>query len=140
MHGFTPISIAGALTSLVVTPALLWVVWRARRLGRFQATPFVGLLLFESLFLVAYMTFLSFQPSRENAAVGALDAVLGAVHGVAALVVFVGFWALLPVALQHYHRGRNLFADHGLVTWSATILRGVALLTGEAIFILHWIE
>lgn len=137
MHGLTPISIAGAATSLVVSPALIALVWRARTTGRFSKAPFVGFMLFESLFLVAYMTFLSFQPARTAAEPGPADATLGALHGVVALVVFIGFWALLPVGASAYRRGRNLFAERPGLTWTAIAVRVLAVVSGEAIFLLH---
>ena len=140
MHGLTPISITGAVTSLLVSPLLLWVIWRARRHQRFLVWPYVGALAFESLFLVGYMTFLSFEPGRSETITDPWDVGLGAAHGVLALVVFVGYWALLPVAARQYQRGRNLFAERAWLTWSATTTRALALLTGEAIFVLHIVQ
>lgn len=137
MHGFTPISIAGATTSLVASPLLIFLVWRARAAGDFRTRPFVGLLVFEGLFLVAYMTYLSFAPDRLAQEPGPWDAVLGAVHGITALVVFIGFWALVPLGIRAYGRGRNFFAERPALTWSAILLRVLAVVSGEAIFVLH---
>jgi hypothetical protein len=140
VHGFTPISIAGALTSLLVSPLLIFLMLRARRRGRFETLPFVGLLLFETGFLVAYMTFLSFAPARQGVEVDAADAWLGAIHGIAALVVFMGFWCLVPWARRAYARGVNLFARRPGLTGAAIGARVVALVSGELIFLLHWVR
>lgn len=140
VHGLTPVSIIGAATSLLVTPLLIYVLFKARNEGRFATRIFVAAMLFESLFLVAYMTFLSFQPGRNDTITDPLDVTLGAMHGVLALIVFIGFWTLLPISLQHYRRGRNLYRESTWLTWSATALRIATLATGEALFVLHLIN
>lgn len=139
MHGFTPISITGALTSLIATPLILYAVFHARKTGEFRRWFYLGPLLFETGFLVAYMTALSFKSERTSTTPSAADAWLGAIHGISALLVFIGFWALLPLALSSYRRGRNLFADKPGLTWTASSIRILTLLSGEAIFILHWV-
>lgn len=140
MHGLTPVSILGAITSLLVTPGLLFLQVRARRDGRFHQAPFLGFLLFESMFLVGYMAVLSFSPSREAATPEPLDAALGAVHGILALAVFLGYWVLFLVARNAYARNRNLFGERPWVHWTSGLLRVATLLSGEAIFILHWVR
>jgi hypothetical protein len=139
VHGFTPISIAGALTSLIVTPLILFAVFQARKTGEFRRWIYLGPLLFETGFLVAYMTALSFQTARTESTPSAADAWLGAIHGISALLVFIGFWALFPLAISQYRRGRNLFAERPVLTWAASALRVLTLLTGESIFVLHWV-
>lgn len=139
MHGFTPISITGALTSLIATPLILYAVFHARKTGEFRRWLYLGPLLFETGFLVAYMTALSFQTDRTSQTPSPADAWLGAIHGMSALVVFIGFWALFPITLASYRRGRNLFADRPVLTWVASGIRILTLVSGEAIFILHWV-
>lgn len=136
MSGVPAYSIFGAVSSVLVTAAILFVFYRALTGHRFLAGLYNATVAFEGVFLVSYMAYDAVvHPAAANPDLPTWMLVVSGVHGLLSLVVFV---ALVYVAVAAHRRGRfgrNYLRDHAGLTWALGVLAILSLLSGELIFV-----
>lgn len=134
-----PLSIFSAVSELLVTAGVLWIVrrnWTGRRF------PLVGLLavaLFEALVNVLYMASRSAHAAtgRESLSLGMK--LFFAAHGTLSLAAYVAFVILALLAWQEQRAGRWFFREHPRLTWTFLVVWLISIGSGEVIFLLRYV-
>jgi len=132
-------SIFSAVSELLVTAGVLYVIRRNWTGKAFPLAVFLTVALFEALVNVLYMATRSAQ-----AATGAHDLSVGmkvffAAHGMLSLIAYLVFVILGVFAYQEQKDGRFFFRERPLLTWSFLVVWAVSIVSGEALFVLRYL-
>lgn len=133
-------SIFSAISELFVTAGVLFVVRRNWTGRMFPFGLFLAVALFEALVNVLYMANRSAQAatgSHEVLSTGMKIFFAG--HGILSLVAYLVFVVLGIFAHQEQKEGRFFFRERPALTWSFLVLWTVSIVSGEAIFVMHYL-
>jgi len=134
-----PFSIFSAVSELLVTAGVLFVIRRNWTRRPFPFALFLAVTLFEACVNVLYMA-----SRASQAAVGAqtLSPALRlafALHGMLSLLAFAAFVVLGVLAHQDQKRGRWFFPEHPALTWTFLAVWIVSVGSGEALFVARYL-
>ncbi len=138
MH-IPPFSIFSAISELLVTAGVLYVILRNRSARRFSFPIFLTVVLFEGLVNVLYMSQRASQASSGAAPMAPGLRLFFALHGVVSLLAFIVFVILGVFAHQDQKRGVYFFRDRPGVTWTFLVVWIVSIVSGEAIFAVRYL-
>ena len=128
-------SVFSATSELLVTVAVLYVVWRAYRHSDFRRGLLVVVLAFEALVNISYMAYRMAVPSEGLADAPGWLTATAALHGILSLGMFLFLLFLAAMAWRDDARGENFFRDHAGTTWAFVGLWMVSILSGEFLFV-----
>ena len=128
-------SIFSATSELLVTVAVLYVVWRAYRHSDFRRGLLVVVLAFEALANISYMAYRMAVPSEGLANAPGWLTATAALHGILSLGMFLVLIFLAAMAWRDDARGENFVRDHAGTTWAFVGLWMVSILSGEFLFV-----
>ena len=129
-----PFSIFSAVSELLVTAGVFYMVrlnWTRRP---FPLSLFVGVALFEALVNVVYM---AGRASRAAAGVDPISPAMKAsfaAHGTLSLLAYLAFVILAVFAWQDQRAGRYFFRERPALTWTFLAVWTVSVASGEALF------
>jgi arginine exporter protein ArgO len=133
-----------AISELLVTAGVLFVVRRnwTRRLFPFGV--FLSVALFEGLVNVMYMANRASEAASApgHAAASALPTgmkIAFAAHGLLSLLAYLVFVVLGTFAHQEQGKGRWFFREHPVLTWTFLVGWMISIVSGEAIFALRYL-
>lgn len=135
-------SIFSAVSELLVTAGVLFVVRRNWTRRRFPFAVFLSVALFEGLVNVMYMAGRASEASAAHAAAPVLPAgmrIAFAAHGLLSLLAYLVFVVLGTLAHQEQERGRWFFRERPALTWSFLAVWTVSIVSGEVIFALRYL-
>jgi len=139
MH-IPPFSIFSAISEILVTAGVLYIIRRNWTGRTFSLTIFLAVALFEALVNVLYMAHRSAQ-----AATGAEPIAPGlrlgfALHGMLSLLAYLVFVILGVLAYQDQRSGRFWFKDRPGVTWTFVVVWLISVISGEVIFAVRYLK
>ena len=136
-----PFSIFSAVSELLVTAGVLYVVRRNWTQRTFPFGLFLAVVLFEGLVNVAYMANRAAAASGPQAAETLSTAMkIGfAAHGILSLFAYLIFVVLGTLAHQEQGSSRWFFRDHPKLTWTFLVLWAISIGSGEAIFVFRYL-
>jgi len=134
-----PFSLFSAISELVVTAGVLWVVSRNWKGRTFPLGLFLGIALFEALVNVMYMA-----TRTAHAASGAEPIAPGmrlafALHGMLSLGAYLWFVVLGVIAWVNQQGGRFWFREHRMHTVCFLVVWAISVLSGETIFVFRYL-
>ena len=138
MH-IPPFSIFSAVSELIVTAAVFYLVrlnWTRRP---FPLPLFLGVALFEALVNVVYMANRAARASTGADAIAPAMKVFFAAHGMLSLLAYLVFVVLAVFAWQDQRAGRWFFRDRPVLTWSFLAAWTVSVVSGEVLFVLRYL-
>lgn len=128
-----------ALSELVVTALVLYVIFTSLRGGPLRWRLLAVTLTFELLVNVAYMVQRTVVVAVHHPnPLGEWLGVLGAFHGLLSLVMFLGLIAISILAYRAERRGESFFRRRRGLTWTFVVLWLVSVLSGEVIYLAVW--
>lgn len=133
-------SIFSAISELFVTAGVLFVIRRnwTRRLFPFGL--FLAVALFEALVNVLYMANRSAQAaSGSHEALSTGMKIFFAAHGILSLLAYLVFVVLGIFAHQEQKDGRFFFRERPVLTWTFLVVWMVSIVSGEVIFVMHYL-
>lgn len=139
-HAIPWFSAFTAFTELLVTAAIVYVLYAAIRHDRFHGRVLGFALAYEVLFNITYMTarlFTHTEPEGTHHAPWMIGLLAG--HGTLSLIMFIGLVVLSVKAYRQHQVGGNYFREHGALTATFLGLWFVSILSGEAIFLLEYV-
>ncbi len=139
-----PFSLFSAVSELVVTAGVLFVVRRNWTRRRFPFAVFLAVALFEGLVNVMYMAGRASEASAAHAATAAAALPAGmkiafAAHGLLSLLAYLVFVVLGTLAHQSQEQGRWFFRERPRLTWTFLVVWTVSIVSGEVIFALRYL-
>ena len=134
-----PFSIFSALSELLVTAGVLFVVRRNWTRRHFPGALLLAVALFEALVNVLYMASRSAQVSTGAEVVAPSMKLFYAGHGMLSLLAYVVFVILGVFAYQDQKRGRWFFAERPALTWAFLVGWTISIVSGEAIFVIRYL-
>lgn len=138
MH-IPPFSIFSAVSELVVTTAVLYLVRRNWTGRGFSLPLFIGVALFEAFFNVAYMANRSSRAASGSDAIASGMKLFFALHGMLSLLAFLWFVVLAVFAWQEQRAGRSFFRARPALTAAFVIVWLVSVISGETLFVLRYL-
>ena len=138
MH-IPPFSVFSALSELVVTAGVLWIIRRNWTGRRFPLAAFLAVVLFEALVNVLYMANRAARAATGVEEISRAMRLSYAAHGGLSLIAFVAFVILGVIAYQEQGGGRWFFRERPGLTWTFTVVWMISVLSGEAIFALRYL-
>lgn len=139
-HAIPWFSAFTAFTEVLVTAAVVYVLYMAIVKDQFKGGVLAVALAYEVLFNITYMTarlFTHTEPAGTHHADWMIWLLAG--HGSLSLVMFIGLVWMSVLAFRRDREGKNFFASHATLTWSFLGLWMVSILSGEAIFMLEYV-
>jgi len=137
-------SLFSAISELLVTAGVLFVVRRnwTRRLFPFGV--FLSVALFEGLVNVMYMAHRASEAASApgHAAASTLSTgmkIAFAAHGLLSLLAYLVFVVLGTFAHQEQDKGRWFFRERPALTWTFLVGWTISIVSGEAIFALRYL-
>lgn len=129
-----PFSVFSAVSELLVTAGVLFVVRRnwTRRLFPFPL--FLAVTLFEACVNVLYMASRASRAAVGAETLGPGMRIAFALHGMLSLFAFAAFVVLGVLAHQDQKRGRWFFRERPVLTWIFLAVWIVSVGSGEALF------
>jgi hypothetical protein len=134
-----PFSIFSAVSELLVTAGVLFVVRRNWTRRRFPGALFLAIALFEALVNVLYMANRSAQVSSGTEVLAPSMKLFYAGHGLLSLLAYVVFVILGVFAYQDQKRERWFFAERPALTWTFLVGWTISIVSGEAIFAIRYL-
>ena len=134
-----PFSIFSAVSELLVTAGVLFMVRRNWTRRRFPGALFLTVALFEALVNVLYMATRSAQVSTGAQVLSTPMKLFYAGHGMLSLLAYVVFVVLGVLAYQDQKRDRWFFAERPALTWVFLVAWTVSIVSGEAIFAIRYL-
>ncbi len=135
-------SLFSAISELLVTAGVLFVVRRNWTRRHFPFAIFLSVALFEGLVNVMYMAGRASEASAAHAASAALPVGMKigfAAHGLLSLFAYLVFVVLGTLAHQAQEQGRWFFRERPALTWSFLVVWMVSIVSGEVIFALRYL-
>lgn len=134
-----PFSIFSALSELLVTAGVLFVVRRNWTRRRFPGALLLAVALFEALVNVLYMANRAAQASTGAEVLAPSMKLFYAGHGLLSLLAYVVFVILGVFAYQDQRRERWFFAERPALTWTFLVAWTISIVSGEAIFVVRYL-
>ena len=141
MH-IPPFSIFSALSELLVTAGVFFVVRRNWTRRTYPFAVFLGVALFEGMVNVMYMANRASEASMPHAATPALPLAMKlafAAHGLLSLVAYLVFVVLGVFAHQEQQSQRWFFRERPALTWTFLTVWTISIVSGEVIFALRYL-
>ena len=135
-------SLFSAISELLVTAGVLFVVRRNWTRRPFPFAVFLTVALFEGLVNVMYMANRASQASAAHAGGPTLSVgmkIAFAAHGMLSLLGYLVFVVLGTFAHQEQRQGRWFFRDRPALTWAFLVLWTISIVSGEVIFALRYL-
>jgi hypothetical protein len=138
-----PFSLFSAVSELLVTAGVLYVVRRNWTRRTFPFGLFIGVVLFEALVNVLYMA--NRAAVAASAAPGTAEALPAlmkvgfAAHGLLSLAAYLVFVVLGALAHQEQRAGRWFFRERPMLTRAFLVVWTVSIVSGEAIFVFRYL-
>jgi hypothetical protein len=123
-----------AVSELLVTAAVFYVLWRAAARDDFRKGLLAVVLSFELLVNITYMAYRMVVPAHGAEMPAWLGAV-AALHGILSLAMFLALVFFAAMAWRDDARGENFFRDHPGTTWTFVALWSLSILSGEFLFV-----
>jgi hypothetical protein len=139
MNAIPPFSIFSAVSELIVTAGVLWVVRRNWTGRGFPIVAFLALVLFEAFVNVLYMANRAAQAATGAEPVSSGMKIFFALHGLISLVGYLVFVILGILAWQEHRAGRSFFREHPVLTGWFVALWTVSIASGEALFAFRYL-
>lgn len=133
-------SIFSAVSELLVTAGVLWIVWRNWTRRTFPVPLLLVVALFEALVNVLYMANRASHAASGRDAISTGMKLFYAGHGILSLLAYIVFVILALLAWQEQRAGRWFFRDHPAITWTFVVTWLVSIVSGEAIFVLRYLR
>jgi len=133
-------SIFSAISELFVTAGVLYIIRRNWTRRTFPLGVFLTVALFEAFINVMYMATKSAQAS-SGATSGLSPAmrIFYAGHGMLSLLAYLVFVVLGVLAYQDQKENRFWFRDRPRLTWTFLVVWTISIVSGEAIFVAHYL-
>jgi len=132
-------SIFSAISELVVTAGVIFVIRRNWQRRNFPLPVFLGVVLFEALVNVLYMSHRASQAASGTVATAAGMKLFFAIHGMISLLAFIVFVVLGVFAYQDQKRGIYFFRERPGLTWTFLMVWTISIVSGEAIFVVRYL-
>jgi uncharacterized membrane protein YozB (DUF420 family) len=132
-------SIFSALSELVVTAGVLYIIRRNWTGRTFALWVFLAVALFEALVNVMYMAHRSAQVATAAEPIPPGLRLFFALHGMLSLLAYLVFVILGVLAYQEQRSGRFWFRDRPAVTWTFVVVWLVSVISGEVIFTVRYL-
>ncbi len=128
-----------AISELVVTALVLYVIVSNLKGGPFRAGLLFATLTFEIAVNVTYMISRALVVVRNAPnPLAEWVGLLGAFHGVLSLGMLIGLIAISVLAYRASKRGRSFFREHRRLTYAFLALWLISVGTGELLYFLIW--
>ncbi len=137
-----PFSLFSAVSELLVTAGVLFVVRRNWTRRPFPFAVFLGVALFEGLVNVMYMAGRASEASAGHPAAATLGMGMKlafAAHGLLSLLAYLVFVVLGTLAHQAQDQGSWFFRERPALTWSFLVVWTISIVSGEVIFALRYL-
>ncbi len=134
-------SLFSALSELVVTAGVLYVVRRNWTRRTFPFALFLAVAIFEGTINVMYMAKRASEASAAHAVVSTLSTGMKlafATHGLLSLLAYLVFVVLGVFAHQEQQRQRWFFRERPALTWAFLVVWTISVVSGEVIFALRY--
>lgn len=135
-----PFSLFSAISELLVTAGVLYVVWANWNRRLFPGLLFLAVALFEALVNVLYMANRASAAAAGHEAISSGMKLFYAGHGILSLLAYIAFVILGVLAFQEQKSGRWFFREHPAITWVFLVVWVVSIASGEAIFVLRYLR
>ncbi len=133
-------SLFSAVSELFVTAGVLYVIIRNWNRLRFPLGVFLTVALFEALVNVMYMANRSAQAATgSHEALSTGMKIFFAGHGILSLLAYLVFVVLGIFAYQEQKDGRFFFRERPVLTWTFVAVWTVSIVSGEVIFLMHYV-
>ena len=134
-----PFSLFSAVSELLVTAGVLWIVRRNWTRRAFPLGIFLAVALFEALVNVLYMAGRAAAAAAGHEPVARGMKLAFAAHGMLSLLAYVAFVVLGVIAWQDQKAGRWFFRDHPGLTWTFLAVWIVSIASGEGLFVARYL-
>ncbi len=134
-----PFSLFSAISELLVTAGVLYVIRRNWTRRHFPLSLFLTVALFEALVNVMYMATRSAQAASGAQPLAPGMRLFFAAHGMLSLLAYLVFVILGVFAYQDQQQGRYFFRDRPAMTWSFIVAWLVSVISGEVLFVLRYL-
>ena len=134
-----PFSIFSAVSELFVTAGVIYVIRRNWTQRPFPLVVFLAVALFEAFVNVLYMATRSARAAANVDQVSTVMKLAFAGHGLLSLLAFLAFVVLGVIAWQEQRAGRYFFREHPVVTWVFAVAWTISIVSGEALFVFHYL-
>ena len=128
-----------AISELIVTALVLYVIISNLRGGPFRAGLLFATLTFEVFVNVAYMINRSLVVATNHPnPLAHWVGLLGAFHGMLSLVMLIGLIVISILAYQASKRGVSFFQQHRGLTYTFIVLWLISIGSGELLYFVVW--
>lgn len=127
-------SIFSALSELLVTAAVFYVVWRAWHHNDFRRGLLVCVLVFEAAVNISYMAVRMLAPSSSLHDSPDWLVTTAALHGLLSLAMFLFLIFITVLAWRDNERGHNFLRESPAMTWAFVALWTISIVSGEFLF------
>ncbi len=137
-------SIFSLVTELLVTASVFYIIYHAYYEGVFARALAYGVLAYEMLFNISYMTarlfghVLSGEHAREHHE--PYEVAVAIFHGTFSLIMFISLMVFFIFALRAYGRGENFFRVHEKLTTAFVAAWTVSVFSGVLLFFLLYVS
>lgn len=130
-------SVFTLVAELIVTAIVYFVIWDAYTRGTFRRALAFGVLAYELIFNITYMTSRLLSGTHDGTAqiMTPYETGLAIFHGTFSLLMFIALIAFFLVAARRYARGEQFFREHRGLTITFSVAWGVSILSGVLFFI-----
>ncbi len=128
-----------AISELFVTTAVLTVIISNLRGRPLKWKWLWGTLAFELFINISYMVSRTVVIAQNDPApLATWVGVLGALHGILSLLMFVGLVILALLATRAFRQGKAFFQEHRTLTFVSITLWLISVSSGEVIYLAVW--
>lgn len=128
-----------AISELFVTAAVLTVIIGDLRGHPLRWKLLWGTLAFELFINISYMVSRAIVIAQNDPApLASWIGVLGALHGILSLIMFVGLVILALLATRAFRRGQAFFQEHRALSYVFIALWLISVGSGEVIYLAVW--
>jgi len=133
MH-IPPFSIFSAVSELLVTAGVLYVIRRNWTRRPFPFALFLAVAIFEATVNVLYMSGRASQAATGAETLAPALRLMFAAHGILSLLAYLVFVMLGVFAYQDQKQGRYFFPERPALTWTFLVVWAISIVSGEALF------
>ncbi len=135
-----PFSIFSAVSELLVTAGVVYVIYRNWTKRRFPLGLFLAVAIFEAFVNVYYMATRTARAATGEDAIGAGMKLAFAGHGLLSLLAYLVFVVLGVIAWQEQREGRFFFRERPALTWTFAVVWAISVTSGEVMFGLRYLR
>ena len=132
-------SIFSAISELLVTAGVFYVVRRNWIRRPFPLALFLAVALFEALVNVMYMANRAAAAAAGHDPVSTGVKIFFAAHGTLSLLAYLAFVIFGVLAWQEQRAQRWFFPSHPRLTWTFLVVWTISIASGEALFALRYL-